>query len=228
LILGIDTATAVCVGLADGLRILAGVTAGDSRSHAELLAPTVQKVLTEAGVGLGDLAGVGVGYGPGPFTGLRVGVATALSLARVAGLPVYPVCSLDVIALAWGLSGQAGGRFIAALDARRKELYWAVYDAAGARTAGPSVSVPGDLPALPVVGPGGAIYPLAGAGAGVGAGAVGLDAGFLAAHVHDLPAVGPEPLYLRPADAQPGARSKSALTPQELTPHELTPQELGR
>jgi len=213
LILGIDTSTRVCVGLADGDRVLASVSLGDSRSHVELLLPTVRDVLAGAGVGLAELAGIGLGFGPGPFTGLRVGLAAGQGLAWAAGLVTYPVCSLDVIGLAWALSGQATGSFIAALDARRHELYWAVYDAAGQRTAGPSVTPPIDLPALPVVGPGGRVHPTAGAGT---VGDIGLDAGFLAAHVHQLPPVGPEPLYLRQADAQPATSTKSALTPEEL------------
>lgn len=213
LILGIDTSSRVGVGLADGGTVLVSTTVGDARSHVELLLPTVQAVLAEAGVGLADLAGIGIGYGPGPFTGLRVGVVAGRTLARVAGLPTYPVCSLDVIGLDWALTGRPRSDFIAALDARRQEVYWAVYSPAGCRLAGPTVGRPGDLPELALVGPGGATYPTAGAGL---VGQVGLDAGFLAAHVHDLAPVGPEPLYLRQADAQPMTAAKSALTAQEL------------
>ena len=74
--------------------------------------------------------------GPGPFTGLRVGIVTALTLADARGLPVVGVCSLDAVG--------SGARTVVT-DARRKEVYWAAYAADGRRTEGPGVVRPEDL-----------------------------------------------------------------------------------
>jgi len=231
-ILGIDTSSRVCIGLAKAGEVMASVSVGDSRSHAELLAPAVESLMHANGLTWDDLAGVAVGMGPGPFTGLRVGVVAAEMLGLARGIPVYHVCSLDVVGVGWALTSPAG-EFIACTDARRKELYWALYDHFGQRVAGPYVSAPEGLPNLPCVGPGTLLYPRAGGGMdsflalklGVRVdalasewpsleqvpGIVGIDAGLLAAYARELPETGPEPLYLRRADAaQPGA-PKSVL-----------------
>lgn len=72
-----------------------------------------------------------VGTGPAPFTGLRAGLVSARVLAAVAGVPVYGVCALDVIARQ-GLDLLApDARVYAIADARRRELYWGAYVAAG-------------------------------------------------------------------------------------------------
>jgi tRNA threonylcarbamoyl adenosine modification protein YeaZ len=83
------------------------------------------------------------GVGPGPFTGLRVGLVTAASICDVADLPAYDVCSLDAIALA---ADRADGPLLVAGDARRREVYWAVYRS-GVRDHYPAVGRPAALPA---------------------------------------------------------------------------------
>lgn len=120
----------------DDVRTLAESAALDPRRHGELLAPAVAEVLRAAGVRAGGLDGVVVGLGPGPFTSLRVGVVTAAALAQVHGLPVHGVCSLDGIG--------AGARLVVT-DARRREVYWAVYDERGRRRGGPVVEPPAAL-----------------------------------------------------------------------------------
>jgi tRNA A37 threonylcarbamoyladenosine modification protein TsaB len=75
---------------------------------------------------------------------------------------VYGVCSLDVIAAATSLATAPGREFLVATDARRKEVYWARYDAAGRRVEGPGVGRAGLItgaPELPVAGTGGQLYP---------------------------------------------------------------------
>jgi len=232
LILGIDTSTRVCVGLARDDQVLARRAVGDSRSHAELLMPTIAAVLKAAKVAVADLDAIAVGMGPGPFTGLRVGVATAETMAEVGGLPVYHVCSLDALAVAWAQT-QPAGDFVVLTDARRHELYWAAYDRYGVRTDGPHVSAPGAVPRLPCVGPGVLLHPAAGKGMdsflalklGVRVDGlasewpsleevqdiVGVDAGVLAAYAPLLPDVGGEPMYLRHADATESHTVKSVL-----------------
>ena len=130
LVLGFDTATpAVSVALHDGERVIAAASALDARRHSELLTPMIAKIMADAGASRADLTAIAVGVGPGPYTGLRVGVVTARVLGSVLRLPVSGVCSLDVIAA----SAAPAGPFLVATDARRKEVYWARYDAAGRR-----------------------------------------------------------------------------------------------
>ncbi len=144
LVLVLDSSTpAVTAALAevtgDGVGIVAERRTVDARAHGELLAPHVAAVLAEAGARPRDLGAIVAGLGPGPFTGLRVGLVTAASMAQVLGLPTYGVCSLDGLGLAAG-----AGRVLAATDARRREVYWATYDD-GRRATGPAVGPPADL-----------------------------------------------------------------------------------
>jgi tRNA threonylcarbamoyl adenosine modification protein YeaZ len=150
LVLALDTATPTLVaGLArwsggHGTEVLAERAVPSGNRHAELLTPAIREVLADAGVAVGDLDAVVTGLGPGPFTGLRVGVVTAATLADARGLPVVGVCSLDAIG--------SGARTVVT-DARRKEVYWATYGPDGARTEGPAVVRPEKLSVSgPVVG----------------------------------------------------------------------------
>jgi tRNA threonylcarbamoyl adenosine modification protein YeaZ len=156
-----------------------------------------------------------VGVGPGPFTGLRVGLMTARSLGHALGVPVVGVVSLDSLA-----AQVTGDDVIVATDARRKEVYWARYDAAGARVAGPSVDRPAGLVARlasdaftgRVVGPGARLYADAFAAFATEPD-VEVSAAWLARlAVEGRVAESTAPLYLRRPDATaPGAR-KPALT----------------
>ncbi|MBX7265255.1 tRNA (adenosine(37)-N6)-threonylcarbamoyltransferase complex dimerization subunit type 1 TsaB [Micromonospora sp. Llam7] len=110
----------------------------DARAHGELLAPQVEAVLADAGARPVDLAAIVAGLGPGPFTGLRVGLVTAATMGQVLDIPGYGVCSLDAI----GHPAATGEPVLAASDARRREIYWAVYDGAGERLVGPEVGAP--------------------------------------------------------------------------------------
>ena len=210
LLLGLDTATpAVTVALHDGGHPLAQLVAVDAHRHAELLAPAIAKVIADAGAERGDLTGIAVGVGPGPYTGLRVGIVTAKVLGAALGIPVYGVCSLDVIAA----DAECGAPFLVATDARRRELYWAEYDESG-RRSGPDVGPPESIPGRerPAAGEGpvlypeflpngrGPVYPAAATLCRVAIAELGAGHGGL------LPA---EPLYLRRPDArEPGPRKR--------------------
>ncbi len=215
LLLAFDTATpAVTVALHDGVRLLAEESVVDARRHGELLAASIRDVLAAAGARAADLTGIAVGVGPGPYTGLRAGLVTARVLGSALGIPVHGACTLDVIARAVA-SCAAGGDFIVATDARRKEIYWARYTATGQRVSGPAVSAPGEAGvSCPVAGEGALLYP-AELGAPIeprypsAAALAGLTAARIAAGEPMLPA---EPLYLRRPDARvPGP-------PKRVTP----------
>jgi tRNA threonylcarbamoyl adenosine modification protein YeaZ len=162
LLLAFDTATpAVTVALHDGERALAEAVTVDARRHGELLAPSIAKVIADAGAEPGDLTAIAAGMGPGPYTGLRVGVVTARVLGRALGVPVHGVCTLDVIARA-ARPAAAGREFLVVTDARRKEVYWARYTGSSERTAGPAVSRPADIPgaaSVPAAGQATVLYP---------------------------------------------------------------------
>ncbi|GAB3221105.1 tRNA (adenosine(37)-N6)-threonylcarbamoyltransferase complex dimerization subunit type 1 TsaB [Glycomyces halotolerans] len=113
----------------------------DSRGHVERIAPFIDACLNETGRDRTAVEAVVAGTGPGPYTGLRVGMVTAAAFADGLGIPVYGVCSLD------GIGGNARGRALVATDARRKEIYWAVYEN-GARMGEPQVGKPAELPDL--------------------------------------------------------------------------------
>ena len=78
-----------------------------------------------------------IGMGPGPFTGLRVGITFAHTFALARNIPVIGVCSLDAIVI-------DKDEYTVAIDARRKEIYWASYKS-GQRISGPAVNKPDEV-----------------------------------------------------------------------------------
>jgi tRNA threonylcarbamoyladenosine biosynthesis protein TsaB len=221
-LLAFDTATPyVTVALYDGEDVVVEHQSERPMKHGEQLAPLIVRCLGDAGVVRQDLTAIAVGVGPGPFTGLRVGLVTARTLAMVLEIPVYGVCTLDVLAVEAVDTGTVDGDFLVATDARRKEVYLASYDADATRLEGPLVVRPDDAAAalthaeltdagpsimgLPVVGEGAVLYPEAFARA---VGPKRPSAGWLARVVAEERAelLDPEPLYLRRPDAVvPGA-----------------------
>ena len=125
LILGIESATArvgCAVGGHEG--VLAAVQATRGRRHAELLAPQISTACDQADVALRDLAAIAVDVGPGLYTGLRVGVTTAIMMAHALRVPMVAVTSLDLVAYPMRHSGRAVAVMI---DARRGEVFHARY-----------------------------------------------------------------------------------------------------
>jgi tRNA threonylcarbamoyl adenosine modification protein YeaZ len=142
LVLALDTSsaavTAAVVELTDaGCRTAAQRQHVDPRGHAEHLAPAIAQCLHEIGAQPADLTAIVAGTGPGPYTGLRVGLVTAAVTGEVLGIPTYGVCSLDGI----GGAHPDVSRLLVAGDARRKEIYWALYET-GRRVTGPHVDRP--------------------------------------------------------------------------------------
>lgn len=208
IVLAFDTAApVVSVAVHDGDRVVGEASGSGPMAHGELLAPAIAEALEQAGVAMADVTDVAVGVGPGPFTGLRVGVVTALTLGST-GITTHGVCSLDILAAELDRDGP----FIVATDARRKEVYWALYDGPR-RIEGPAVDRPADLAALhrgvPVFGRGGQLYAdvLAGQPGPLDPSAAVLAAGIAAGTLEELPL---QPLYLRRPDvAQPTAPKRA-------------------
>jgi tRNA threonylcarbamoyladenosine biosynthesis protein TsaB len=126
LVLGIDTATwTAAVGVARGGVVLAEGTHPESRSHGTSLPALVERVLGAAGVRIDDVEALAVSIGPGSFTGLRIGLALAKGIALAGGLPLAAVPTLE--ALAWVAEAVPGERVCAALDARKREVYAALF-----------------------------------------------------------------------------------------------------
>lgn len=147
-ILAIETAVEqVGVALADHRGVVAEASLASEKRHAESLAPMINFVLDQAGLVPADLSVVAVDVGPGLFTGMRVGIAAAQSLAWALEIPVAPVCSLDALALNVEWSDDT---VVTALDARRGEVYWCLHKARPSgggwvRVTEPVVTSPEDL-----------------------------------------------------------------------------------
>lgn len=224
MLLAFDTSSAaVTVALADPVtgEVVASSSTVDALRHGELLAPAIADALAAAGCRAGDLSRIAVGVGPGPFTGLRVGLVTARTMADVLGIEVAGVCSLDVLARQSSLTLPVA----VATDARRKEIYWALYDGPAAdgsrrRLEGPAVDKPAEiahvLAGLPVIGRGAVLYGEALGLAGVEDVPEYPSAEVLALGVATgtLPVVAPDPLYLRRPDVTIAGGPKSVLPPR--------------
>ena len=142
LVLGIDTATPIAgVALVNENGVVASRLVSGTRSHSVRLLPMIRDVLREGQAEAGDLGGLAVTTGPGSFTGLRIGLVCARTLARVWRLPLAGVSTLEV--LAFPLAGSEV-LVVPMLNARRGEVYTGVYRAVQGRPvclAGP-VAVP--------------------------------------------------------------------------------------
>lgn len=132
--LAIDTSTSrTIVGLLDGEKILFEDYSEGATDHGRAVSDLVTKAL--AIYSRPDQ--VIVGMGPGPFTGLRVGIAFAHTFALAREIPVIGICSLDAIEI-------DQSDYTVAIDARRKEIYWAKYRD-GVRIEGPAVNKPEEV-----------------------------------------------------------------------------------
>ena len=108
-------------------RILAEVNRRAPRLHASLLMPTVSDILGLAGVTRGDIAAIVANRGPGSYTGIRIGLAALSALSRGLGCPGYGVPGL----LAAAHAAPAGTLCAGAIDARRGDVFCALYESAG-------------------------------------------------------------------------------------------------
>ncbi|WP_022835719.1 tRNA (adenosine(37)-N6)-threonylcarbamoyltransferase complex dimerization subunit type 1 TsaB [Salisaeta longa] len=127
-ILALETATATCgVALWHEGRVQAEAHVHQPRVHAQRLTPLVEAVLEQAGCARRAVDVVAVSEGPGSYTGLRIGVSTALGWAEALDVPVLGVSTLEALAASATPYVPPGARLVGALDARRDDVYAAAY-----------------------------------------------------------------------------------------------------
>lgn len=124
-----SSATACSVALTRDGELVAQTWQNSGLTHSRTLLPTVDSLLNNCGRSLDDVDVVAVAAGPGSFTGLRIGVATAKGLAWPGDKDCAPCSTLE--SMAWPLAHMAGKLIVCAMDARRKQVYNALFLATG-------------------------------------------------------------------------------------------------
>ena len=134
MILCLETATPVCsVALNDGCCTLAVRETEGQNAHSEKITNFIREAMETAGIDYHQLDAVAVSKGPGSYTGLRIGVSTAKGICYAADLPLMAIDTLE--AMAYGMKGKLGSQIaendllIPMIDARRMEVYAAIFDA---------------------------------------------------------------------------------------------------
>lgn len=150
----IDTSAGTTVAVLKGGELRSEIHFDESMKHAERIGDAIAQAIAAAEIKPGRITNVVVGRGPAPFTGLRIGIAAAVMFAEGVGAQLFGVSSLDAIAYAAlnptiGAAGRKGPLLVTA-DARRSELYWAVYSGLTSSGApilinGPGVAKPAAL-----------------------------------------------------------------------------------
>jgi tRNA threonylcarbamoyladenosine biosynthesis protein TsaB len=130
----IDTATSMELIAARKNGRFSDLTTRAERSHSATLFDLVRRALETVGLGVRELELIGVGIGPGSFTGIRIAVSAARTLAQVLGVPLVGVPSTLLYAVSCG--AEAGRHVLVAFDARKERVFGALYEA----------SVPGGIP----------------------------------------------------------------------------------
>jgi len=138
MIICLETATNLCsVALCDSAGVISVLESDESKSHASLLTVFIHEILRNNGITVQDLDCVAVSKGPGSYTGLRIGVSVAKGLAYGASIPLIGIET--TLSMFYGIiSGkyfstgpERNTLFCPMLDARRMEVYYAIYDAEG-------------------------------------------------------------------------------------------------
>ncbi len=139
-ILSIDTATSVTgAAIADENELLAVSCLNVGKTHSQRFLPMVSAMLEGAELSLADIDAFAVTVGPGSFTGLRIGIATAKAFCHAYHKPAVPVLTLD----AYAYQGRGLSDWICpVLDARKNEVYCALYDGAGNSVLAPDALTP--------------------------------------------------------------------------------------
>ena len=219
LVMGLDTALQRCsVAILREGAVLAERSAGMERGHAEHLAPMAKAVLDEAGVSVTDLDRIGVVVGPGGFTGVRVALSFARGLVIGTEVPAVGVTSLA--ALAGNVKAPKDALIAPVIDARRGQVYAALYDSSLNEKLSPFVASPEEAfrrlqdaarskPVM-LVGTGATLLGKIPTGWSQADAPDQIDARIVARLAGQAPLSSgpPRPLYLRPPDAKPPKPSK--------------------
>jgi len=138
MILCLETATNLCsVALCDSAGVISLRESNESKSHASQLTVFIEEIFRDNGIRAQDLKAVAVSKGPGSYTGLRIGVSVAKGIAYGASIPLIGIET--TYSMFWGINksininpgSETGSLFCPMLDARRMEVYYALYDSAG-------------------------------------------------------------------------------------------------
>lgn len=120
-VLGIDTATLACsAAIVSPDRVVAELTVQTRKTHSERLMPIIQQLLEDANLTPRDLGGIAVSIGPGSFTGLRIGMTTAKSMAYALDIPVVGIPTLDALAAQFPYSARV---IYPIVDAQKGRVY---------------------------------------------------------------------------------------------------------
>lgn len=144
MILQIETATTVCsVALSENGRVLAFKEADQRNIHAEKITIFVEEVLKDAGKTFNDIEAIAVSSGPGSYTGLRIGVSAAKGLSFALDKPLIAVETLETMAYGLIAEKSFGDDILLCpmIDARRMEVYTAVFDSRGSRIVPTSAEI---------------------------------------------------------------------------------------
>ena len=138
MILCLETATNLCsVALCDNDGVVSLRESDESKSHASMLTVFIEEIFRDNGIRARDLSAVAVSKGPGSYTGLRIGVSVAKGIAYAATIPL--IATETTLSMFWGIrdnhsfgtESDANSLFCPMLDARRMEVYYAIYDSKG-------------------------------------------------------------------------------------------------
>ncbi|QJD97594.1 tRNA (adenosine(37)-N6)-threonylcarbamoyltransferase complex dimerization subunit type 1 TsaB [Mucilaginibacter robiniae] len=143
LLLQIETATTACsVALAQNGNLLVVKELNERNIHAEVITLFIEEVMTTSGKQLSELDGIAVSSGPGSYTGLRIGVSTAKGLCFALDKPLIAIETLQ--AMAAGISSSINDTDVLLcpmIDARRMEVYTAIFDIQGDRVKSTSAEI---------------------------------------------------------------------------------------
>ncbi|HLN21091.1 MAG TPA: tRNA (adenosine(37)-N6)-threonylcarbamoyltransferase complex dimerization subunit type 1 TsaB [Bacteroidales bacterium] len=135
MILCIETATSLCsVALCDGSTVVSLRESNDSKSHASMLTVFIDELLKEARIKPAELEAVAVSKGPGSYTGLRIGISAAKGISFGASVPLIGIETITSMFHGFirsEIEYNASRLYCPMLDARRMEVYYAVYDSTG-------------------------------------------------------------------------------------------------
>ena len=137
LILHIETSAELCsVALSRGEHSLAVRENSEGRNHATMLTPFIEELLSTNHISVAQLDAVAVSSGPGSYTGLRIGISTAKGLCYGGNIPLISVSTLQAMSMGFAQQHDIAESALLCpmIDARRMEVYTALYDKNGRQT----------------------------------------------------------------------------------------------